>query len=615
MRRAAAILTCLTALAPLGLLPLCAAAPARPRPKVLAAGASGFLLNGKPFQLISGEIHYPRVPRAYWRDRFKKARAMGLDAVSTHVFWNLHEPWAGQYDFHGEKDVAAFVKTAQEEGLLVLLRPGPYVGAEWDLGGLPAWLLADGKTVLRSADPAFLEAATRWLARLGKELAPLLGKRGGPIVAVQVENELGSFAKDPGYLGKVRDALVAAGFGDALLYTADGPGQLPDGSLPGLPATVSFGPGEAEAAFAALARFRPKGPRMAGEYRAGWFDRWGEPHRVTDAAQQARELGAMLAAGRSVNLYMFHGGTTFGLWNGADVTKGRYAPQTTSHDYDAALDEAGRPTPRFFAFRDAIAKHRPKGAPALPPLPPPIPVRTLPEVRLDEYASLWLSLTPPIQNERPRPMETYGQGRGYVLYRTTAPGPVAGDLEVRGARDWVAVFLDGRCVGTLDRRLGEERLWISVPEGTVRLDLLVESTGRVDSGESMRVEQKGVAQGVFLGGAELTGWAIHPMPLELPPYTRIWKGNGPGPAFYRGTFRVEEPSDTFLDMRGWRKGIVWVNGKCLGRHWDAGPQRSLYLPGAWLVKGENDVVVFEVESHAHRTVRGLAGPLLVDAAR
>ena len=349
---------------------LTASADPSPAAHKLTISGDKFLLEGKPFQIISGEMHYPRIPREYWRARLKMAHAMGLNTISTYVFWNLHEPKPGVYDFSGQLDVAEFIREAQEEGLHVILRPGPYVCAEWDLGGLPSWLLADPQIILRSDDPKFMQPVERWLERLGQELAPLQATRGGPIFAVQVENEYGSFDNDKQYMRHIYDLIAAAGFGESLLYTADGPEQLPNGTLSGVPAVVNFGPGETKKAFAALAKFRPGQPLMAGEYWAGWFDHWGGKHAATDTAEQVRDLKWMLAQGYSVNLYMFHGGTTFGFMNGANFGKG-YEPDTTSYDYDAALDESGRPTKKYFEFREVIAAANPTvKSPEVPPAAP-----------------------------------------------------------------------------------------------------------------------------------------------------------------------------------------------------------------------------------------------------
>jgi beta-galactosidase len=581
----------------------------------LVAGGTEFLLDGKPFQIISGEMHYSRIPRAYWRDRLRKARAMGLNTISTYVFWNYHEPSPEHYDFTGERDVAAYVRAAQEEGLFVILRPGPYVCAEWELGGYPAWLFADPGIILRSTDRRFTDPAGRWLDRLGKELAPLFATRGGPIIAVQVENEYGSFDRDKDYLRWQLAALRHAGLGDAMLYTADGDVQLPDGTLPELPAAVNLGPGDAESAFARLNAFRPDEPLMSGEYWAGWFDQWGRAHRATDAAQQTRELDWMLAKGYSVNLYMFHGGTSFGFMNGANGSPRAhdYWPQTTSYDYDAALDESGRPTPKYFAFREVIARNRPSDAlPPLPDTPSPIEV---PEFQLDELAPLAHMLGDGVALERPRSMEELGQGYGYILYRTHIEDmrSESTELVIDQLHDYALIYVNDSLAGALDRRLGQDRLPIRIPAGGATLDILVENMGRINFTMALRDERKGITRSVKLGERELTGWTVFPLPMESLDKLRFARGtrtSGNGPTFYRGSFHVTEVGDTFLDLRGWGKGTVWVNGHHLGRFWEIGPQQTLYVPGVWLHRGMNEVIVFDVELPAHRTLTGLVHPIL-----
>ncbi len=581
------------------------------RSPALRTGPGGFLLDGAPFQIISGEMHYPRVPREYWRDRLRKARAMGLNTISTYVFWNLHEPAPGRFDFTGQRDVATFIRTAAEEGLHVIVRPGPYVCAEWDLGGYPAWLLADPDIVLRSTDERFTRPAARWLMRLGRELAPLLSSRGGPIIAIQVENEYGSFDRDKAYLAWQRDALVRAGLDGALLYTADGGPQLPNGTLADLPAVVNFGEGEAEESFSRLAAFRPGGPMMTGEYWAGWFDQWGRRHSVTNAARQEAELAWMLERGYSVNLYMFHGGTTFGFMNGANLDRGRYLPQTSSYDYDAALNESGRLTPKYFAFREVIARHLQATLPPVPASDAPI---AIPSIGLPATVSLWDVLPAAVHVERPRAMETFGQSYGYILYRTTVPGPARGDLVIGEVRDYVQVYLDGRLAGTLDRRLGGDRVPIDIPPSGARLDILVENSGRVNFTKALRDERKGIVQGVRLGDAELTGWDVYPLPMTSPPRAVPRTRSPGGPAFYQGTFRVPVAGDTFLDTRGWDKGTVWINGHHLGRFWSIGPQQTLYVPGPWLRSGTNDIVVFSLASPRRRTMQGLTAPVFATPA-
>lgn len=579
----------------------------------LTANDSTLLLDGNPMQIISGEMHYARIPRAYWRDRLRKARAMGLNTISTYVFWNVHEPAPGRYDFTGQNDVAEFVREAQQEGLWVILRPGPYVCAEWDLGGYPAWLLADSAMVLRSADARFTRPASRWLDRLGRELSPLLASHGGPIIAVQVENEYGSFDHDTTYLRWQLGALRHAGLADAYLYTADGDVQLPRGTLPELPAVVNLGPGDAAESFAKLHAFRPHEPLMSGEYWAGWFDQWGRAHHATDAAQQTRELDWMLGHGYSVNLYMFHGGTTFGFMNGANADRNGYYPQTTSYDYDAALDEAGHPTPKYFAFRDVIARHRP--GVTLPPVDSAAPMIGIAPFTLQERLPLWRDLPHPVHVARPRPMETFGQSYGYILYRTTLRGPSTGELAIDSVRDYAQVYVDGSRVATLDRRLKQDRTPLSVPAGAHTLDILVENTGRVNFTKVLRGERKGITHAVTLDGRELSGWDVYPLPMadvRQLPFTRGRSDTTASPAFYRGTFRVDHIGDTNLDMRGWGKGVVWVNGHNLGRFWQIGPQQTLYVPGPWLHHGENTVTVFDLEAPTARTLCGVTAPILAE---
>lgn len=577
-------------------------------PTRLVAGEGRFLLDGKPLQILSGEMHYPRIPREYWRARFKMARAMGLNTISTYVFWNLHEPAPGRYDFTGNNDVAAFVREAAAEGLHVIVRPGPYVCAEWELGGYPAWLLADPALVLRSTDVKFTREAVRWLARLGRELAPLLSDRGGPIIAVQLENEYGSFDRDKAYLEWHRRALLDAGFGGALVYTADGDVQLPNGTLDGVPAVVNFGVGGAENAFKRLAAFRPGAPLMTGEYWAGWFDHWGRAHASTNLPRQTRELAWMLERGYSINVYMFHGGTTRGFMNGANIDNGRYFPQTSSYDYDAALDESGRVTPKFLAFRDLIAAHAKVTLPDIPVVPPPVSV---PSIALSRTATLWETLDRGQRVERPRPMEAFGQSYGYILYRTRLAGPLKGTLKIRDVRDYAQVYVNRELAGTLDRRMAQDALGIDVPAGTVDLDILVENLGRVNFNKPIREERKGITTSVTLDDRELTTWEVFPLPMSSMPMTkRRTVAGATGPAFYRGSFNLSTTADTFLDTRGWGKGTVVVNGHRLGRFWAIGPQQTLYVPGPWLRRGTNDIVVFTLDTPAKTKMAGLASPVL-----
>lgn len=570
-----------------------------------------FLLDGKPFQIISGEMHYPRIPRAYWRARFRMARAMGLNTITTYVFWNEHEPQPGVYDFTGQRDVAEFIREAQSEGLYVILRPGPYVCAEWEWGGYPAWLLKQHGIVVRSTDPRFMAPTRRWLLRLGKELAPLQIGNGGPIIAVQVENEYGSFGDDHNYMEQIHQDLVDAGFTKAMLYTADGPEQVPNGSLPELPAVVNFAPGNAKQAFEALHKLRPHQPIMAGEWWDGWFDYWGGPHHTTNANAEADELYWMLSQGDSVNIYMFHGGTNFGWMNGADMDNTPYRPDVTSYDYDAALDESGRPTPKYFLFRDAIARATARTPPPVPGLDPPI---TIPPAEMKQSVSLWQTLPPPVHSDQTLTMEDLDQAYGYILYRTTIPAPVSGDLVLDELHDYALIYANGKLIGQLDRRFGQNTLHVELNEPSTRLDILVENTGRVNFTTAIRGERAGITKQVTLAGKQLKGWEIYPLPmsdLETLPFS---SAPCKGACFYRGTLHVDHVGDTFLDTRDFTKGFVWVNGHPLGRIWSIGPQKTLYLPGPWLHVGANDVIVFDLKGAPGRNVIGRKTPMLGEAS-
>ena len=569
-----------------------------------------FLLNDKPFQIISGEMHYARIPRAYWRDRFRMAKAMGLNTITTYVFWNAHEALPGVYDFSGNNDVAEFIREAQQEGLYVILRPGPYACAEWEFGGYPAWLLKDHSTVVRSQDPKFLEPAARWFKRLGQEVAPLQIGKGGPIILVQVENEYGSFGDDHVYMQQIRRMLVYSGFTQAVFYTADGAEEIAAGSLPGLPVGINFGGGDAGAAkrnFEIEKKIRPNGPFFNSEFWDGWFDHWGGIHGKTNAANEAANLEWMLRQGYSVSLYMFHGGTSFGWMNGANSNGKNYEPDVTSYDYDAPLDESGRTTPKYFAFRDVIAKATGTTPPAVPASPP---ATKIPEFKLEEAVSLWKVLSPPVQSEQVLSMEDLDQAYGYILYRKHLDGPAEGDLVLNELHDYAQVYLDGKLAGHLDRRLAQNHLRLKVPPTGARLDILVENTGRINFNVVLRGERKGITKQVTLAGKPLVGWEIYPLPMTEPAKLPFARTSCEGACFYRATFHVDAPADTFLDTSAFAKGAVWLNGQPLGRVWSIGPQKTLYVPGPWLRAGENEVVVFDLNGQPGRTLLGRDHPIL-----
>jgi len=569
-----------------------------------------FLLNGKPFQIISGEMHYTRIPRTYWRDRFRMAKAMGLNTVTTYTFWNAHEPRPGVYDFTGNNDVAELIREAQQEGLYVILRPGPYVCAEWEFGGYPAWLLKDHSLVIRSSDPKYVEPTARWIKRLGQELAPLQIGSGGPIILVQVENEYGSFGDDHAYVEQLRRTLVDSGFTQSVLYTADGAEEIAAGSLPDLPVGINFGGSDAGAAqrsFAILKKIRPNGPFFNSEYWDGWFDHWGGKHAKTNAANEAANLDWMLRQGYSVSLYMFHGGTSFGWMNGANSDGKNYEPDVTSYDYDSPLDEGGRPAPKYFTFRDVIAKATGTTPPAVPPSPPAMKI---PEFKLEEAVSLWKVLPTPVHSEQVLSMEDLDQAYGYILYRKHLDGPVEGELALDELHDYAQVFLDGKLAGKVDRRLAQNHLQVKVPPSGARLDILVENTGRVNFTVVLRGERKGITKQVTLAGKALLGWDIYPLPMAETSKLQFARTACEGACFYRATIQVNLPADTFLDTSAFAKGEVWLNGRPLGRIWNIGPQKTLYVPGPWLRAGKNEVVVFDLNGQPGRTLIGRDHPIL-----
>ena len=576
----------------------------------LAIEQGHFMLDGKPFRIISGEMHYTRVPREYWRARLKMAKAMGLNTITTYVFWNAHEATPGHYDFSGQNDVAEFIREAQQEGLYVILRPGPYVCSEWEFGGFPAWLLKDPRTQVRSTDPTFMEPAQRWLHRLGQELAPLQLTHGGNIIAVQVENEYGSFGKDNSpYLQQIRRGIVDSGFDQSLLFTSDSAQQ--PGSLPGLLKVINFGVGHAQEKFAKLHTWQSTGPYMSGEYWVGWFDHWGAPHHVADPGKVASELTWMLQQGYSVNFYMFHGGTSFGWMNGANWDDDNYQPDVTSYDYDSPLDESGRPTPKYDAVRQVIARET---AASLPPVPATPPTQAIDGITLGETVSLWDVLPTPVASHELQTMEGLDQAYGDILYRKRIATDVSGELHVDGLHDYALVYINGKRAGTLDRRLKQDHLSLKLARGDT-LDLLVQNDGRINFGEKLLAERKGILGGVSLQGKALQDWQIYSLPFtnsDSLPYA-----HGPcthAPCFYRGSFNAKvsgsAAADTFLDTAGLGKGFVWLNGHPLGRTWSIGPQRTLYVPGVWIKPSGNQLIVLDLLQEGQPVLATRKQPML-----
>lgn len=577
-----------------------------------------FVLDGKPLRILSGEMHYPRIPRQYWRERFRAAKAMGLNTLTTYVFWNIHETSPGVFDFSDNNDVAEYIREAQQEGLYVILRPGPYVCAEWELGGFPAWLLKNRELVLRANNPQYLAAVHRWFLKLGEQLAPLQYKQGGPIIAIQVENEYGAFGDDPSYVEAIHQELLSSGFDQSFFYTADNPDRFAQGSLPELPIGMNFGAGDATDAFKELAAIRPGNPFFVSEYWTGWFDYWGGKHHTTDIRTQAQELQWMLEQGASVSLYMFHGGTNFGWMNGADHdptdSQVQYLPYVTSYDYDAPLSESGRITDKYRAFRQTIALAT--GA-TLPEIPQDPPSMVVPEFGASSQVSFWKALPNLARAQKtsldPLTMEDLDQAYGFILYRKTIQGPNSGALVLDGINDYAKVYLDGVEVGDVDRRVNQNQINLTVGNGSHQLDILVENSGRINYSSAIRDERKGIRGQVSWAGALLQNWKNYSLPMDQVSELRANRTSCTGPCFAHAHFLLsssEKLHDTFLDMGQLGKGFVWLNGKPLGRFWNIGPQRTLYVPSSWLRHGQNEITVFDLEAQASWKIQGLADPIL-----
>ena len=559
-----------------------------------------FHLDGRPHRLLSGALHYFRVLPEQWGDRLIKLKAMGLNCVETYVAWNLHEPRPGEFDFRGGLDLPAFVRLAGSLGLHIIVRPGPYICAEWEFGGLPAWLLADPEMAVRCSYPPYLAAVERFFDALLPQLLPLQVGQGGPIIAMQVENEYGSYGSDQAYLRWLERALLERGV-STLLFTSDGATDfmLSHGTVPHVLKTANFG-SRAASEFAKLREYQPDGPLMCMEFWCGWFDHWGEPQHLRAADDAAQALDEVLSAGASVNVFMFHGGTSFGFMNGAntDLETGAYQPTVGSYDYDAPLSEDGQPTAKFHAFRDVIAKYV-----DLPPLDLPLPAPRFERgpMVLAESVPLFAALdrlSSPRVTPVPRPMESLGQNYGFVLYRAQLnhpPGPTT--LHLDQLHDRAQVFVNGVEVGTLERNQPLS-LPLELPPGPVTLDILVENLGRVNYGPKL-LDRKGLLGLVRLGThTVLHGWQCWPVPLDdLSLLDFASTPERAGPAFYRGSFDVEQPGDCFLSLPEGEKGVVWLNGFNLGRYWSRGPQTALYVPAPLLKPGRNEVRVLELHPH------------------
>lgn len=573
--------------------------PALAKEPRFGVAGDDFMLDGHPFQILAGEMHYPRIPRASWRDRFRKLKALGLNTLSTYVFWNAHEVKPGQFDFSGNLDIAAYIRLAQEEGLYVTLRPGPYVCAEWDGGGYPAWLFPTPDLTARSLDPRYMKPMRRWMKRLGQELAPLLIDNGGPIILTQIENEYGAYGSDQAYLAAQTKILREAGFSGAL-YTADPSEFFANGSIPGVIGGINFGT-KAVAAneFAARAKVRREGPYFCSELWGGWFDSFGKLHDTMPIPPLIDSLKWMLDQKYSFSFYMLHGGTSFGFTAGANWNDQGYQPNISSYDYDALLDEAGRPTAKYRAIKALLENYLPPSAFA--PMPEPEPSISLPRFRLGERAGLDQLLGTPRLASQPQSLEALGQTHGMMLYRHRSDRALNGELKFDDVRDFAMLRSGGELQGVINRVAAQTSAPIDIPAGGT-VDILVDTMGHCNYGKNIGKDQKGLIGSASINGADLEGWEHFGLPLDDVSGLQFARGVINGPAFHRGHFDVEKPGFTYLDMRGWGKGYVWINGVNIGRYWSAGPQQANFVPGSLLKAGRNEIVVLDLFDEGDRSL-------------
>ncbi len=573
-----------------------------------ALGDSVFLLDGKPFQIISGEIHYPRVPREAWRQRMQMAKAMGINTIGTYVFWNLHEPEMGRFDFSGNNDIATFIKIAKEEGLWIIVRPSPYVCAEWEFGGYPYWLQNEKGLIVRSKEPQYLAEYKKYIYEVGKQLSPYLITNGGNIIMTQVENEYGSYGSDKTYLEINRKMFLDAGF-NTVLYTCDPAKDVANGKLPGLMTAVNGVTDPVKLKAIVRKNNDGKGPFLVAEWYPAWFDWWGEKHHTVPAEKYIKELDAMLGAGISINMYMFHGGTTRGFMNGANCYDSSYfQPQISSYDYDAPLDEAGNATDKFMQFRSVIQKH---SAQILPPVPVAKKTIAIPMLKFQSSADVFSILPKPVTSPRPLTFEKLNQAYGYVLYRTKVKYAKPGILKIKELRDYGIVYVNGNKVGVLDRMIKQDSLYINIKPGENTIDILIENGGRINFGPNLLNNNKGITEFVSLNGIQLKGWKMFSFPLTN--IDKITFNNSPRknvPVIKKASFNLDVVGDTYLDMRNWGKGVVWINGHNLGRYWQKGPQQTIYIPAEWLMKEKNEIVIFELIKTEQNEVQCLKQPIL-----
>lgn len=567
--------------------------------KKFEIGKKDFLLDGEPFRIISGAIHYFRVPEEYWYDRLVKLKACGFNTVETYVAWNLHQPREDVFDCSGMLNLDKFLDIAQSLGLYAIVRPGPYICSEWDFGGLPWWLLKNDDIHLRCMDEAYLKAVDGFF----DSIIPLIAKhqitKGGNVILVQVENEYGSYGDDSVYIRYLADGLKNRGI-NVPLFTSDGAEyqMLTGGTLEGLHRTVNFG-SRAKEQFERLREYQSEGPLMCTEFWNGWFDHWGEEHHHRTPDEAAANLDEILSLGASVSAYMFHGGTNFGYMNGANGDK-IYEPTISSYDDDAPVNESGELTEKYYRFKEIISKYAP--VPEVE-LPEPVKKKKYGEIKFTESARLFDNLgalSSPVPVVNPCPMEKLNQGYGYILYKTKVRGP-RGEQEVRlqEVRDRGYIYRDRKLLGIQYRNDDENKVSMAVDKDGNELTVIVENMGRINYGPLLK-DRKGITEGVGFGKNFVYHWDAYTLPfddiskVDFKPGVPVFDGE---PIMLKAVFEADELCDTFVKLPGFKKGIIILNGKVLSRHWEIGPQRSAYIPAPFLKKGKNEIVVVEFEGY------------------
>ena len=605
------------------LIMLTLAATAAGKPGNFTVGDKTFLLNGEPFVVKAAEIHYPRIPRPYWEHRIRMCKALGMNAVCIYIFWNIHEQREGQFDFTGQNDVAAFCRLAQKNGMYVIVRPGPYVCAEWERGGLPWWLLKKKDIKLRERDPYFMERVKIFEEKVGEQLAGLTIQKGGPIIMVQVENEYGSYGEDKPYVAEIRDCLRGIYGPEMTLFQCDWASNFTKNGLDDLTWTMNFGTGaNIDQQFRRLGELRPNAPKMCSEFWSGWFDKWGARHETRPAKDMVEGMEEMLSKGISFSLYMTHGGTSFGHWAGANSPG--FAPDVTSYDYDAPINEYGQATPKYYELRTMMQKYSDVKLPAVPQ--PAAPIITIPKFELTEYQPLLMGGAGEGEDVI-QTFEDVGMGWGMMMYSTALPEIPVKSLLTAEVHDFAQVFIDGKYVGKIDRVKNEKSLLLPPVRKNAQIDILVEGMGRINFGRAIK-DYKGIVGSVTLTAEmdnnEVTWtpriWNNVMIPdsyenaVQALSYDKIDRENPTDldtrRGYYRGYFNLKKVGDTFLNFETWGKGQVYVNGHAMGRIWSIGPQQTLYVPGCWLKKGKNEIIVLDIVGPKEAVVWGQAEPEL-----